>query len=314
MRNQIQTLILACSVLIFGCTKIEITKVTPLPPETYGLDTNYYPGNWANYVSSLPSFETPNFAKNLNIELFTGHKALYNNARNFANDMKNDHPNRVVITTIHGTPNIDGISDYQTTDAIYSHDFTSIESKNISKSFRNGWGYTDLPAALFNRTKYFTNGNYRGFFRSNIDDIGYWDVIKDIEFDKNDISIQAVSNYYESTNGGFLHVEIEAAPQFNTNYEVGLVVNLVQKSIIAPQKTGSTSYSPAYEHHYVYLGSLDGNTFGTELYLTDTDRIRTIHMNYNLPENINPNDVVLQLSVIGMNFVRTYQSIEIPLQ
>jgi hypothetical protein len=82
------------------------------------------------------------------------------------------------------------------------------------------------------------------------------------------INIQSALNYYASTKGAFLHVEVEKLDATLTN-DLGIVSYLIEDSLIGDQKMSDNSHNSSYIHRDIHRGNLNAMPFGR--ILTDQD-------------------------------------------
>jgi hypothetical protein len=78
------------------------------------------------------------------------------------------------------------------------------------------------------------------------------------------VNIQSHLNYYPSTKGVYLHVEVEKIDQNLTN-GLGIVVYLLEDSLVGDQKMSDNSHNSSYIHRDVHRGNLNGTPFGKTL-------------------------------------------------
>ena len=200
--------------LITSCDHVE----NPYPQlVTTDLDTTLYPGMWSDYVSNeWPVFsQNTNTNRNVLIEDFTGHKCVFcPAAADLAHQLHEANPSRVYIASIHAGPT--GMGDFQTiTLPDYPTDFTNPQGLEIGTYFgTNDGGFIGNPRGSINR---FDNGY---IFQSP----AQWSSMTNDQITQNDlkVNIQSDLNYFPSTKGAFLHVEIEKLDQ---NLNNGLKIN-----------------------------------------------------------------------------------------
>jgi hypothetical protein len=80
--------------------------------------------------------------------------------------------------------------------------------------------------------------------------------------------MQSALNYYASTKGAFLHVEVEKLDATLTN-DLGIVSYLIEDSLIGDQKMSDNSHNSSYIHRDIHRGNLNAMPFGRTL--TDQD-------------------------------------------
>jgi|TARA_R110000737_G_scaffold352659_1_gene399618 hypothetical protein len=241
------------ALVLMACDKVE----NAYPPNLTGLDTSLYPNDWATYV--YPTF-TPNTNtdRNVLIEDFTGHKCTFcPPAAVIAHDLEDAHPGRVFTSAIHSGP-LGTKTGFQATDAtIFTYDFTNPVGLEIGLYFGtiNGSNFFGNPSGNVSRVPY--NGKY-----SN--EPVKWSPATDIILNANDlkVNLQSVVNYYPSTKGAFVHVEVDVLDAALT--DLSLVVAFYQDSIVKPQAfPGSNDLN--YVHRDLLKAHINGNMFGQTL-------------------------------------------------
>jgi len=234
----------------------------PYPPSTGSdLDTSLYPGNWSNYLANeWPTFtQNTNLNRNLLVEDFTGHKCIYcPAAADLAHALHLGYPGRVFPLSIHAGPT--GIGDFQVVDAAggYPTDFTNTDGIAIAQYFgANDGGFIGNPRGTISRIN---NGGV--LFQSP----GAWTGMVTNALSQNilKVNMQSALNYYPSTKGAFLHVEIEKLDP-NLNNELAVVACIVEDSLIGDQKMSDNSHNPNYIHRDVHRGNLNHTPFGKTL-------------------------------------------------
>ena len=239
--------------LITSCDHVE----NPYPQlVTTDLDTTLYPGNWSDYVSNeWPVFsQNTNTNRNVLIEDFTGHKCVFcPAAADLAHQLHEANPSRVYIASIHAGPT--GMGDFQTiTLPDYPTDFTNPQGLEIGTYFgTNDGGFIGNPRGSINR---FNNGY---IFQSP----AQWSSMTSDQITQNDlkVNIQSDLNYFPSTKGAFLHVEIEKLDQ-NLNNGLKIVAYLIEDSLVGDQKMSDNSHNSSYIHRDIHRGNIGGLSFG----------------------------------------------------
>ncbi len=240
-----------------SCDKVS----NPFPPaESSELDSTLYPGAWSDYIANeWPTFGVnTNTNRNVLIEDFTGHKCTYCPAAAVvAHDLHNANPNRVFIATIHAGPT--GIGDFQSvTLPDYPTDWTCSEGLEIGNYFGvNDGGFSGNPRGPISRVNY--NGT---IFQSPTN----WTSLVSSVMTTNSlkVDIQSAINYYPSTNGLFLHTEVEKKDPALAN-DLAMVVYFIEDSIVGDQKMGDNSHNATYVHRDVLRQTIDGKTWGRTL-------------------------------------------------
>lgn len=239
-----------------SCDRVE----NPYPPIVQAdLDTTLYPGNWGDYVANEWPVFTPNtnLFRNVLIEDFTGHQCVFcPAAADLAHALHESNPSRVFTASIHSGPT--GMGDFQVVSLPnYPTDFTNAQGLEIGTYFgTNDGGFIGNPRGTVNR---FNNGY---IFQSP----AQWSSMMNDQLTQNSlkVNIQSALNYYPSTKGAFLHVEVEKLDQNLTN-ELGVVVYLLEDSLIGDQKMSDNSHNSSYVHRDIHRGNIDGQTFGRVL-------------------------------------------------
>jgi hypothetical protein len=245
--------------LYTSCDKIE----NPYPP-AIELDTTLFPGNWDEYLTDYyPNFEAINTQQqHVLLEDYTGH--LCNNcpaAAEIAHGIEADHPNRVFVASIHAAPG--GISSFQVAnpeDDKFFTDHTNPDAIAYGEAFQTGFNFFGNPQGTVNRKvvegKMF---DFSGSWQTRVSNLlGIQDA---------PVYLQSTFNYFEATNGGFLHVEVTK----NTSEALNLntVVYVIQDTLVDWQLMQDNSYNPNYVHYDKHLGSIDGRPWGISVFSVD---------------------------------------------
>ncbi|MEN9303320.1 MAG: hypothetical protein RL264_1749 [Bacteroidota bacterium] len=251
------------SLVVFGLGSCDHVK-NPYPEKVVlELDTTLYPGAWSDYVDNeWPTF-TPNtnVFRNVLIEDFTGHKCVFcPAAADLAHALHEANPDRIYIASIHAGPT--GIGDFQTVSAPdYPVDFTNPEGVAIGQYFgQNDGGFPGNPRGTVSRV---SNGV---IFQSP----AIWSSMSNAILSANElkVNIQSKLNYFPSTKGAFLHVEVEKLTTNLTN-ELGIVTYLLEDSLVGDQKMADNSHNHEYIHRDIHRGNLNGQAFGRPLTAAD---------------------------------------------
>ena len=250
------------AIVAFGfasCDKVE----NPYPVSIQG-DYSLYPdGDSAHYAQNVwPTFTTnTNTDRNVLIEDFTGHQCIFcPAAADAAHQLELANPGRVFISTIHTGASGQMEAFQEVTLPTFAIDFTNPEGFAIGKYFGFDWPGSPFVGNPYGTVNRADHGN--GFPTLSA---GSWASSTDATIAANDnkVNIQAVSNYYPSTRGFFLHTEVDVVDASLTN-QLNIVVHLLEDTLVAPQKYPSyTDYS--YVHRDIFRGSIDGFAFGQEL-------------------------------------------------
>lgn len=251
--------VILCS--LSSCDKVE----NPYPPRQAGeLDESLYPGDFADYP--WPTFGTnPNTNRNVLLEDFTGHKCIFcPAAADTAHQLMEDYAGRVLVQTIHSGPT--GKENFQSsTSAPFTYDFTNPIGISIAQFL------AALPQSGF-------SGNPRGAVSRKLFESNYtftankWRNAAEAILVENDlqVNLQSIVNYYPSTQGAFLHVEVELLDVALDPADVGLVVAFLEDSLIKPQLFPPGSPYPNnvnenYVHRDLLRLHLNGDVFGSSL-------------------------------------------------
>ena len=292
-----------------SCDKVD--NAYPVGVSSNNLDWSLYPGgDSTDYANNglWPTFTAnANTNRNILIEDLTGHKCIFcPQAAVEAENIEMANPGRVFVATIHSGPN--GIGDFQSVEAPdFTHDFTCPEGLEI------GTYLGSIPGSAF-------IGNPRGTI-SRIKDgsgqptlnPGNWNSTTTAALSANDlkVNIQANSNYFPSTQGYFLHTELEVLDATLTN-ELDIVVYVLEDSIIKPQKMGDNTINMNYIHRNVVIGTVDGRAFGKQLDDAHKDANGKYYFDYSykLPILYNPNNMHVIIYVRDAVTEEIYQVIE----
>ena len=243
-----------------SCDHIERPYVTNT---TLDLDTTLYPGNWSDYITNeWPVFlPNTNLYRNVLIEDYTGHKCVFcPAAADLAHALHEANPTRVFTASIHAGP--EGIGDFQTVSPPdYPIDFTNLQGLGIATYFgTNDGGFSGNPRGTVNRKN---NGT---IFQSPTQ----WTSMTNTMLSENSIkvSMQSALNYYPATKGAFLHLEIEKT-DLNLTNELGVVVYIIEDSLVGDQKMSDNSHNSSYIHRDIHRGNLNNQSFGRVLNAQD---------------------------------------------
>lgn len=303
---------LAMIALVASCDKVEnpypALPVTALDYSLYpdGDSAHYYANYWPTWTANT------NTDRNVIIEDLTGHKCVFCPAAAVeAESIESANAGRVFISTIHASPN--GLGDFQTTDATFTHNFTCAEGLEIGQYFGLDWAGSPFVGNPFGTISRADLGS--GF---PVQGPASWSNSVATLLSANDlkVNLQAVTNYFSSTRGLFVHVEAEVLDLALTN-ELTIVVQLHEDSIIQPQKFPSGSGYPGdinndYVHHDVFRGTIDGRAFGQSLDADHMDVNGKYYFNYSyeLPSQYDPSNMHLLIYVRDAVTEEIYQVIE----
>jgi len=286
MKNLHHILFFFIGVMLFtSCDKIDYPyeKVVSIK-----LDTTLYPnGTWSDYLEN----EYPMFAQNNNtnvnvlIEDYTGHTCITcPTAADIAHTIHQNNPSRVFVASIHTGPGSTSFQIAYPNSTKYYTDHTNAEGVKYGEEFKDGFGFYGNPQGTVNRKK--GSGEMfalYGVWQSRATDILNENNLK--------VNIQSVFNYYESTNGGFLHVELEK--KTSEAIDMNTVVYVIQDSLVDWQKMPDNTDNEFYIHRDKHLGSIDNNPFGVKAFNAEAvigDKA-VIDYSYVLPSGIDKSNL-----------------------
>ncbi|MEJ6490990.1 MAG: Omp28-related outer membrane protein [Flavobacteriales bacterium] len=244
---------------IFSCDKVD----NAYPAQTYtgGLDPTLYPGNITDYV--VPTFSpNTNTNRNVLIEDFTGHTCIFcPDAAAEAHNLETANPGRVFTSTLHTGPTYNVLpNSFQSTSSPYfEYDFTNSVSSQIGGFFGElpGNGFTGNPSGNVSRFES-TSGQISS-------DKNEWANKATSIISANDlrVKLQALVNYFPSTNGAFIHIEVE--PVIPITNELRVVVAFYEDSIVKPQKDWQLGDIQDYVHRDLLKFHVNGDMFGQKI-------------------------------------------------
>lgn len=289
-----------------SCDKVE----NPYPPSNQG-DYSLYPdGDSAHYAQNVwPTFTTnTNTDRNVLIEDYTGHQCIFcPAAADAAHQLELDNPGRVFISTIHTGASGQMEAFQEVTPPTFLIDFTNPEGFAIGKKFGFDWPGSPFVGNPFGSVSRADHGNGYPVLTA-----GSWSSATNAMITANDnkVNIQAVSNYYPSTRGLFLHAEVDVVDASLTN-QLNIVVHLLEDTLVAPQKyPSSTDYN--YVHRDIFRGSIDGFTFGQALNASNITPSGTheLFYIYELPAGYDANNMHVLIYVRDAVTEEVYQVIK----
>jgi hypothetical protein len=306
-----QGILFVAFAILFGLNLLpSCDRITqPYPPGiNLELDTTLYPGNWADYLAN----EWPTFALNTNtdrnilIEDFTGHKCIFcPAAADLAHQLQEANPGRVHVASIHA--GVDGIGDFQSVDAEYTLDFTNPDGLYIGTWFgTNDGGFVGNPRGPVSRVM---NGGV--IFQSP----GQWSSMTSTLLTENDlrVNLQSALNYYPSTKGAFLHVEVDKIDA--SLGDLGIVAYLLEDSLVGDQKMSDNTHNHNYVHRDIHRKNLNNMPFGRQLTPADLNNGK-YYVNYSfvvpnqLDGNFNAANMHVLIYVYDMVTKEIYQVIK----
>ncbi len=254
----------ALAVLLSGTSSCDHVE-NPFPPGiSTDLDTTLYPGVWSTYVANeWPDFSIipdDNPSRNAIIEDFTGHNCSgCPAAATVATDLHNMNPDRVFVAGIHAGPTISGETAFQTVTTEYPVDFMNTNGLELGSFFGTtlaGSGFFGNPSGTVNRSQFGIEYFY-----------GYtlWSTrVNEILAAPRRVQIKAQVNYFPTTEGFFLHTEVEKEDASISDDDLGIFVYLIEDSLVAPQNVSST-FTPDYVHRDIMRGTISGLSWGRDM-------------------------------------------------
>lgn len=271
-----------------GCDQIDNPYI---PVVQIDLDTNFYTGNWSDYeANEWPIFvANPNTNRNILLEDYTGHKCPNcPPAGVVAEDLHNANPDRVFVAAIHAGPVPTGISGFQETDATFTTDFTTPETQ-IYGGFFMDYGFFANPQGTINRFPYGTNNDGSEMFQL----AGTWTTRVNDMLTENDlkVDIQAISNFYDVNNGGYIHTEVEFKQAVTGNFKI--VASVIEDLRIDKQKMPDGSTNNSYEHKHLFIGTVDGQAWGQNVASGSIDAGLKVNIDYSygIPNGLTKDDI-----------------------
>jgi hypothetical protein len=286
----------------YSCDRVE----NAYPKTTTTIDWSLYPGgDSTTYANNgfWPSFTTnTNTLRNVLIEDYTGHRCP--NCPPTATAVHNTvltNPTRIFETSVHSGPT--GLGSFQETDATYPEVFYNTASLELGTFFGSqpGTGFFGNPRITINRIKTGTDMTTTAASLATMVPNALATPLK--------VNIQSASNYFSSTRGVFLHTEVDVLD--NSLTDLGIVVYVVEDSMVAPQTNGpSTNYN--YVHRDILRGTIDGATFGKTLNSTYLNANGNYYVNYSylLPTDLDPDNTHLLIYVYDKVTYEVYQVIK----
>lgn len=277
--------VLALGISMSSCEKVENAYE---PSTTIEIDTTFYPGNWQDYLdNNYPVFpQNVNTEINVLIEDYTGHKC--NNcptAATIAHDIHENNPQRIFVASIHTDPGAQlSFQSFDPDAPYYTTDHTNPDAVAYGIEFQNGFNFIGNPQGTVNRKivggKMF---DFSGTWQSRASDILNTNELK--------VNIQSVFNYFPSTNGGYLHVELEKLTSEET--VINTVVYVIQDSLVDWQLMPDNTNNEFYVHRDKHLGSIDNNPFGIEAFSTVSPSNSKVKFDYSyeIPAGLNPSNM-----------------------
>jgi hypothetical protein len=292
--------------MISSCDKVE----NAYPNTSSTLDWTLYPGgDSATYASNAlwPTFTTnSNTLRNVLIEDFTGHQCPNCPAvGSFVHTLEVANPSRVFATAIHSGPA--GLGAFQETNATYAEEFYNPIALEIGTFLGSqpGTNFTGNPRLTVNRIK--TGGDLTSNAGSNATNLMNNALTSTLK-----VNIQSAANYFSSTRGVFLHTEVDVID--NSLTDLGIVVYVVEDSMVAPQKdiTAPGGQNLTYVHKDILRGTIDNAAFGRTLSSSYLNANGNYYVNYSyqLPSDLDPDNTHLLIYVYDKVTYEVYQVIK----
>ena len=259
-KNIIIGFVVLLAITVSSCDKVENAYEEQA---TIDLDTTLYPGLWQDYLDNeYPVFpDNNNTDVNVLLEDYTGHKC--NNcpdAATEAHTIHENYPDRIFVASIHIDPGAQLSFQYTENSGGYTTDHTNPDAVKYGETFENGYNFIGNPQGTVNRKT--VDGKMFDFY-------GTWQSRATDIMNTNDLkfNLQSVFNFYESKNGGFLHVEAEKIT--SEEIEVNTVVYVIQDTLTDWQLMPNITANEFYLHRDRHLGSIDNNAFGIQTFPAD---------------------------------------------
>lgn len=278
------SLVIIALVALTSCDKVENAYEDQA---TIDLDTTLYPGLWQDYLDNdYPVFsQNPNTDINVLLEDYTGHTC--NNcptAATEAHTIHENNPDRIFVASIHVDPGAALSFQAATSSGSYSTDHTNPDAIAYGETFQNGYNFIGNPQGTVNRKV--VDGKMFDFY-------GTWQSRATDIINTNDLkfNLQSEFNFFETTNGGFLHVEAEKLT--TENIEINTVVYVIQDTLTDWQLMPNNTSNEFYLHRDKHLGSIDGNAFGIPTFDPDDPEgtKKVIDYSYEVPSDLTPENL-----------------------
>ncbi len=266
-KNYILLTIFASVMLSISCDRIENPVVNnesilnwDLYPDT---DTSTYP--WPVWTTNV------NTVRHVLLEDYTGHTCVNcPSAAVIAKDIEDANAGKVIVMSVHASTT-GGFQAPEPPELPLDH------TTEAGDDYANAMTIAGNPLGTINRK---LDGSKYWFLPAS------WQTEVDDELVKSpDFNIQAQYNYFDETNGLFLHTEVEALNDVSGNYS--LINLLIRDSVVAPQKDQGGAVHHHYDHHSVLTDDLNG-IWGTPIISGDIvtgDKLYN-HYTYELPDPV----------------------------
>lgn len=309
---------LTATLVLGACDKVE--NAYPTTTTSNGLDWSLYPdGDSAFYVSQglWPTFTAnTNTLRNVLIEDFTGHQCVNCPAQtDLMEQYIATNPTRIFGLAIHAGPT--GITGFQETNANYPTELFCDAGIELGLHFgQNISGSAFLGNPAFSANRVLGNGQFTSNAGSTLFNKGNACLASSLK-----INLQAATNYFTSTRGLFVHVEVDKIDQSITS-DLAIVTCLVEDSLVAPQLVQANATwdtdgtidgrNTLYVHKDILRGMIDNRTFGKVLTAANlgTNNKYYVNYSYKLPAEFEADNMKLYIYVYDKNTQEIYQVIE----
>ena len=250
------------ALLCTSCEKVETPSGSSDPfGGTDPYDVLYPNGDSAHYAQNAWPVFSANTSneRNVLIEDYTGHKCQFCPiAADTAYAIRASNPGRVVVMGIHAGPN--GTETFQLENNIFNGIYYNALSETLGQYFGVQWPGSNFIGNPYGAVSRRDNGS-----GTPMEGPPNWanSTNSILQTNDNKVRLQAASNYYPSTNGLFLHTEVEVVDPALTN-ELRIVSYLVEDESISPQLTPTDTLFN-YSHKDILRESIDGSVWGQEL-------------------------------------------------
>ncbi|UKN00880.1 Omp28-related outer membrane protein [Paracrocinitomix mangrovi] len=292
--------VVTMTVSLMSCDKID----KPIKPAIL-LDTTIFEGNWEDYPDPVWTQNT-NSNRNFVLEDYTGHRCPNcPDAATEAEAIESANPDRVFVASVHAGPggltafqelaDSCGIGDYHK----FCTEFFNSTSIAYGQEFSSGFGFFANPQGTVSRI---TPSGESMFSLYNA-----WSarVSNAIAENNLQVNIQAQSNYYSSTNGFYLHTEIE--PLADLPNDCNTVVYLLENEVIDYQDDNGYKDS-AYHHHNILRGTIDDLPWGQTVPTITAGSKSYFDYSYKLPTGKDNSDYHLLIYVYD---ITTYEILQV---
>ncbi len=315
MKKFIAISVLASSLFI-ACDKVD--NAYPKDTVSDGLDWSLYPdGDSSDYVAQgyWPSFTTnTNTQRNVLIEDFTGHQCVNCPYATYLMEQYiASHSENVFPLAIHAGPT--GLGGFQLTDEHYPTVLYCDSGLELGEHFGTndpGSAFVGNPAFCVNRVV--ANDQFVSTPGSVMQNKANACLASQLK-----VNLQAATNYFPSTRGLFLHVEVDKLDQ-SLSSELAVVVCVVEDSLVGPQicpenmdtEDGEVNgRNDVYVHRDILRGMIDNRTFGKTL---SSEHIVNgkyrLDYSYKLPNQFEAENMKLYIYVYDKTTQEIYHVIE----